>query len=138
MILSSYFIHFLCVLTKVENTLGIRPHLFKKIKVFLLKQLLDKDPYFINNDVSNILCMRANHSNNFNKSLCKILDKPLSELFRVSPRAMVSCVLNDNIEMLKYIQNRGYPLEMIVYANNFGLLQKRKRMHILQELSVDV
>ena len=135
---SSYFIHFVCVLTKVENILGIRPYLFKKVKIYLLKQLIDKDPHFTNNEINNILCIKANSNGIFCGSLKKIADKPLSDIFRASPRAIVSCVLNDNIEILLHLQSRGYPLEMIIYANNYGLVQKRKRMDILQELALDV
>jgi len=138
MILSSYFIHFLCILTKVENTLCIRPRIFKKAKLFLLRYMITNDPHFTNNDVSNILCIKANSSNNFRKSLQKIGDKPLSDIFRISPRAIVSCVLNNNIDMLFHLQNRGYPLEMMVYADNFGLLQKRKKIHVLQEFKLDL
>lgn len=138
MILSSYFIQFLCILTKVENTLGIRPHILKKIKMFFLRHMITNDAHFTNNEISNIVCIKANRTGKFHRSLEKITDKPLSDIFRVSPRAIVSCVLNNNITMLMYLQNTGYPLEMMFYATNFGLVQKRKKTHILQELALAI
>ena len=100
--------------------------------------MIYKDPHFTNNDISNILCIKANSNYSFQKSLEKIRKKSMSDIFRVSPRAIVSCVLSNNIEVLRYIQDVGYPLEKIVCASNFGLVKKRKRISVLHELGVDI
>lgn len=95
-----------------------------KCKCAILRQCIVYDKSFINNDISNLVCTKSNTKNNFDRTFSKIKQQS-QNIFRISPRALVFCVLHKNIEMLKYIQDLGYPLEMISYADNYSLVKKK-------------
>ena len=93
-------------------------------KCGILRQCIVHDKSFINNDITNLVCTKPNMKNNFDRTFAKIKEQS-ENIFRISPRALVFCVLHKNVDMLKYIRSLGYPLEMIAYADNYSLVKKR-------------
>ena len=124
-----YFLNILSGLERkivcvIGNRFGIH-YVFKSIKMFVLKKLIvngNKD--FIDNDVTNIVCTRLDKNNKCDKAIYK-LGLCSWRIFCISPKALVFCVLNNNVVMLKYIKYLGYPLDMIIYADNYHLVKKK-------------
>jgi hypothetical protein len=117
---SLYILHFI---SGVERNFGFDFGCgFGFIKIFILKKLLLG---FIDNDVTNIVCARLDKKGKCDKAIHK-LGLCSWNIFCISPRALVFCVLNNNKDMLKYVRSLGYPLEMITYADNYHLVQKRR------------
>lgn len=108
-------------ITKIEKIL--QWYIFKHIKIICLKKLISEKNY-IDNQITNIICTKLDKYNNCERALSKI-DKRKSNIFRLSPRGLVFCVLNKNYKMLQKIKELGYPLEMIIYAENYHLIKKR-------------
>jgi len=130
---SLYILHFI---SGVERKLGFGFG-FGFIKMFLLKKLLLSDKLFIDNDVTNIVCTRTNKNGKCDRAIYK-LSLCYWNIFCISPRALVFCVLNKNKDMLKYVRSLGYPLEMITYADNYNLIQKRRLENYIHNTAADV
>ena len=117
-----YILHFI---SGVERNFGFcRCYAFKSIKMFLIRNFIVGNKRFIDNDITNIVCTKPDKNGKCFKAICK-LGLCYWNIFCISPRALVFCVLNNNVTMLKYIKNLGYPLEMIIYADNYHLVKKK-------------
>lgn len=96
---------------------------FKHLKIRLLQWLIKYDGY-IDNDITNLVCTTPDRNGGCKKALQKVRERA-HNIFRISPRALVYCVLHRNREMLLLLKEYGYPLEMIESAINYGLIKKR-------------
>jgi hypothetical protein len=121
---SLYILHFI---SGVERNFGFD---FGFIKMFILKKHLLG---FIDNEVTNIVCTRLDKKGKCDKAIHK-LSLCSWKIFCISPRALVFCVLNKNMDMLNYIHFLGYPLEMITYADNYHLVQKRRLVNYIHNI----
>lgn len=122
MILSNRMcLHILHFTNMLESVLHLS--IFKKIKIICIKRLILEQDY-IDNNISNLVCTKPDQYNKCDKALYKLRESQ-KNIFRISPRAIVVCVLNNNIEMLHSIRDLGYPLEMITCASNYHLIKKR-------------
>jgi len=95
----------------------------KYLKVRLLQWFIKYDGY-IDNDITNLVCTTPDRTGGCSKALTKVRERA-HHIFRISPRALVYCVLHKNREMLSLLKEYGYPLEMIECATNYSLVQKR-------------
>jgi len=125
--MTSQTIHNICVrmlhgLTHLENRFAW--NIFKQIKMVFLKCLISQKDY-IDNDITNIVCTKPDKNRECDRALRKIAERQY-DVFRISPRAIVVCILNKNIEMMRHLRQYGYPLEMVEYASNFGLILKQR------------
>jgi hypothetical protein len=112
-------LHLLCQIEKKCKFISL-----SWIKILLLKKLITyKD--FINSDISNIVCTKLDKFNKCERAITK-LSLYSWHIFCISPRALVFCVLHNNSVMLTYLRSMGYPLEMIKYADNYHLVQKKR------------
>jgi hypothetical protein len=125
--LTSICIRFLHFLSTCEKKWRFK---FSWLKICIIRNLMHYDKHFIDNEITNIVCTKPNVANNFQRVFAKI-DQHASDIFRISPRSLVFCVLHKNEPMLKHIQQLGYPLEMISYADNFNLIKKYSRKHCI-------
>jgi hypothetical protein len=113
---------FIYYITKIEKTIPWA--IFKKCKIMILKYMIYQKDY-IDNKITNIVCTKLNKSNNCERALHKVMEKEFN-IFRISPRGLVFCVLHKNYQMLTKLKQLGYPLEMIIYASNYHLIKKRR------------
>lgn len=88
---------------------------------------------YIDNDITNIVCTKPDKSKKCVRALAKLQERK-DAIFRISPRALVTCVLNNNLEMIQKIKELGYPIEMIIYASNYNLIKKRRLENIITTL----
>lgn len=121
---------FLHAVSRFERKLGLQ--WFYWIKVFILKNMV-ASKYFIDNDITNIVCTKLDKNNKCDKAI-KRLSRCPERIFCISPRCLVFCVLNKNIHMLTHLKNMGYPLDMIKYADNYGLVVKKRMEHFIYNL----
>ena len=85
-----------------------------------------------NNEITNIVCTKLDKNGKCEKAIEKI-KKYKTEIFEIYPRGLVYCVYNNNNVMLKCLEEMGYPLKMIVYANNYNIL-KQKQKQLIKEI----
>lgn len=112
----------LYLLTVLEQKTNIK--WFRHLKVYILREMIKYKDYG-NNEITNIICTRPDKNGNCTKAIEK-LKKYKTEIFEISPRGLVYCVINKNKNMLDCLEQMGYPLEMVLYADNYKLLQKHK------------
>lgn len=116
-------IHLLHLLSKIQQNVPLK--IIENIKIYiLLKMLKHKD--FYDNDITNIVCTKPKKDGKCDKALAKLLEHR-EKIFQISPRAIVCCILNKNIPLLKSLQELGYPIEIAKNAPNFHILTKRSR-----------
>ena len=128
--LEHIYICLLDYITKLEKIIQLS--IFKHIKIICIKQLiLEKD--YIDNKITNIVCTKLDKTNKCEKALSKLNERKI-DIFRLSPRGLVFCVLHKNHEMLQKIKELGYPLEMIIYAENYHLIKKRRMENFISSL----
>lgn len=128
--IKTIYISFLDIIKYLDQLMHLS--IFKHLKILCIKELLLEKEY-IDNDITNIVCTKPNKTQECCKALTKI-EKRKKDIFRISPRALVSCVLNKNLAMLQKIKELGYPLEMIIYASNYHLVQKRRLENIIKNV----
>jgi hypothetical protein len=116
------YLKLLSFINRLEKIVSLS--ILKKIKIACIKHLICQKKY-IDNDITNIVCTKPNKLHMCEKAIKKIVEKK-NDVFRISPRAIVVCVLNNNRQMLNCIKQLGYPLEMIIYASNYNLIKKRR------------
>jgi hypothetical protein len=78
-----------------------------------------------NNEITNIICTKPDKNGQCIKAIEK-LKKYKTEIFEIFPRGLVYCVINKNKDVIDYLKQIGYPMEMIMYANNYHLIKKHK------------
>lgn len=113
--------HFLNFISLIERKWKIR--FLKTIKIFVLRQLI-KCPYFLDNEITNIVCSKPNKDGTNSRALKKLREKK-DKIFQIYPRGIVCCILNQNVEMIYCLIELGYPLEMMKYADNYDLIKKK-------------
>lgn len=114
-------------ITKLEKVIPL--YILKNIKIIIIKQLITNKQY-VDNDITNILCTKLDKNNKCDKAINKLINKK-TDIFRISPRGLVFCVIHKNYEMLKKVKEFGYPIEMIVYADNYHLIKKRRLENVI-------
>lgn len=120
---TNYVLYLLTILEKKTNIKW-----FRNVKIYIMKYLFTLKCYG-NNEITNIICTKPDKNGKCIKAIEKI-KKYTTEIFEIYPRGLVYCVYNKNNIMLKCLEEMGYPIEMIAYANNYNLLkQKQKRYH---------
>lgn len=124
------YIKLLNIIKYFDNIIQLS--MLKHIKIICIKNLILEKEY-IDNTITNIVCTKPNKSQECLKALIKLQQRK-DDIFRISPRALVTCVLNNNLYMLKKIKELGYPLEMIIYASNYHLIKKRRLEHVVKNL----
>lgn len=116
-------------ITKIEKFLPWSYSILKNCKIVILKYMICQKDY-IDNQITNIVCTKPNKTNNCDRALHKVMERQF-DIFRISPKGLVFCVLHENYKMLKKIKELGYPLEMIIYAKNYHLIKKRRLEHFI-------
>lgn len=108
-------------ISDIERKTGVR--FLRNIKVYVLAQLIKSDNY-LDNDITNIVCSKPKKTGNNMRAIMK-LEKNKDNIFQISPRGIVYCILNHNMEMIQYLAKLGYPIEMVKYANNYHLISDK-------------
>ncbi len=124
--------HTICIrvlqsITYIENVFPWQ--IFKYLKIEMLKRLITYEGY-IDNDITNIVCTKLDRNKKCERALCKLRERK-HDIFRISPRGLVCCVLNTNMDMLYELKKMGYPLEMITWSTNYHLVKKRQLIHVI-------
>lgn len=128
--IKTIYINLLHIMNYFDNLIQLS--IFKRIKIICIRKLLlEKD--FVDNTITNIACTKPNKSQKCLKAVIRLQERK-HNIFRISPRALVACVLNNNLDMLQKIKEVGYPLEMIIYASNYHLIKKRHLENFIRNL----
>jgi hypothetical protein len=112
------FLHFLSFIERKINS-----KIFNSFKIYILKILM-KENHFFDNKITNIVCTKLDKNGKCERAIHKLLTNK-DKIFQIYPRALVFCILQNNIEMIKNLDTLGYPFEMIKYADNYHLIKKK-------------
>lgn len=105
----------------LERKTGLQ--FLRNIKIFILSRLIKIDGY-LDNDITNIICSKPKKNGRNLMALAK-LGKNTDKIFQISPRGILYCILNHNYDMIEYIVDLGYPIEMVKYADNYNLIIRK-------------
>lgn len=110
----------LCILEKKTNITW-----FRNLKIYILKIMLTYTDYG-NNEITNIVCTKPDRNGHCKKAIEKLKNYK-TEIFEIYPRGLVYCIFNQNNEMLDCLEEMGYPIEMVTFANNYSLIKRNMK-----------